>query len=319
MAQLLDGKATAAGIRAQLKTEIAALRAAGAAPPHSVFIQVGDNPASTTYVNTKHKMAGQVGIESSIERLPADISQAALLARISELNADPQVHAILTQLPLPPQIEEQAVEQAISPAKDVDCFHPENVGRLALGLPGPKPATPQGVLMLLDAYGIDVTGLNAVVVGRSNLVGKPLGLMLLARHATVTFCHTRTRDLAGECRRADLLIAAGGRARLITGEMVKPGAIVVDVGTNYVPVEEIAREGAVGAGLVPASVSNAERADTRSAPTEQPPVQKLVGDVAFDEVEPIASWISPVPGGVGPMTIASVLYNALVLYKSARP
>lgn len=308
MAQLLDGKATAAAIRAQLKTEIDALRAAGRPQPHSVFVQVGENPASTTYVNTKHKLAGKVGIMSSIERYPADLSEAALLERLAQLNADPQVHAILTQLPLPPQIDEKRVVQAISPAKDVDCFNPQNVGLMALGLPGPKPATPQGVLMLLDAYGIDVKGMNAVVVGRSNLVGKPLGLMLLARHATVTYCHTRTRDLAAECRRADLLIAAGGRARLITGAMVKPGAVVVDVGTNYVPVEA----GPGGAG-VPAGQP---LAGTAARPTVGPE-HRLVGDVAFDEVEPVASYISPVPGGVGPMTIASVLYNALVLYKLA--
>jgi len=311
MAQLLDGKATAASIRARLKTEIDALTAAGHPAPHSVFIQVGENPASTTYVNTKHKMAKQLGMISSIERYPAEMTQEALLARISELNADPTVHSILTQLPLPPQIDEKLVVQTISPRKDVDCFHPESVGRMVLGLPGPKPATPQGVLMLLDAYGIDVKGMNAVVVGRSNLVGKPLGLMLLQRHATVTWCHTRTRDLAAECRRADLLIAAGGRARLITGEMVKPGVIVVDVGTNYVPEEN---DG--GTGL---RAHHPSATGTESGPTEETPKLKLVGDVAFEEVEPLASYISPVPGGVGPMTIASVLYNSLALYKLCSP
>ena len=307
MAQLLDGKATAAAIRARLKTEIDALTAAGRPAPCSVFIQVGENPASTTYVNSKHKLAKQAGIVSSIERYPANLTQAALVQRLIELNADPTVHSILTQLPLPTQIDEQVIVQAISPRKDVDCFNPESVGRLVLGLPGPKPATPQGVLMLLDAYGIDVKGMNAVVVGRSNLVGKPLGLMLLARHATVTWCHTRTRDLAAECRRADLLIAAGGRARLITGAMVKPGVIVVDVGTNYVPAEPF--PGSTD------SLSVAPDADGQAVrPTEEPPL-KLVGDVAFEEVEPLASYISPVPGGVGPMTIASVLYNSLALYK----
>lgn len=295
MAQLLDGKATAQSVRKQLKSEIRSLALLAGRPPGSVFIQVGTDPASTTYVNMKNKLAGRIGINSTIDRQPETVTQDVLLKLIDLHNNDPQVHAILVQLPLPPHIDEDVIVQAISPAKDVDCFHPENVGRLAIGLPGPKPATPQGVLILLDAYGIDVKGMNATVVGRSNLVGKPLGLMLLARHATITWCHTRTRDLKAECLRADLVIAAGGRAGLVTGEMVKPGAVVVDVGTNY--IEVLNDDG------------------TPALDEEGKPQTKLVGDVLYDEVEPIAGWISPVPGGVGPMTIASVLANAVTLYK----
>lgn len=295
MAQLLDGKATALSVRRGLKSEIKSLVTRVDRVPGSVFIQVGENPASTTYVNMKNKMAERIGINSTIDRQPETITQDELLQLIRFYNEDPNVHAILVQLPLPEHIDESAIVMAISPAKDVDCFHPENVGRLAIGLPGPKPATPQGVLMLLDAYGIDVKGMNATVVGRSNLVGKPLGLMLLARHATVTWCHTRTRNLLEECRRGDLLIAAGGRAGLISGEMIKEGAVVVDVGTNYAEV--------LGADGQPELDDNGN------------PKRKLVGDVLFEEVEPVAGFISPVPGGVGPMTIASVLQNAVTLYK----
>ena len=296
MAQILDGKATAKLVRKQLKAEVAELMQRTPRPPRAVFIQVGDNPASTTYVNMKNKQAGGIGCESTIDRMPESITQEGLLESIAAYNADPAVHSILVQLPLPSHIDELAVILAIDPRKDVDCFHPENVGRLAIGLPGPKPATPQGVLMLLDAYGIDVKGMNVTIAGRSNLVGKPLGLMLLARHATVTYCHTRTRDLGEECRRANLIVAASGRAGLITGGMVKHGAIVIDVGTNYVPA-----------------------LDAEGQPVldeDGNPKQKLTGDVAFEEVEPRASWITPVPGGVGPMTIASVLANTVTLYRS---
>lgn len=287
MAQLLDGKKTAKAIRARIKIEVDDLSGIASRRPHAVFIQVGSVPASTTYVNMKYKMAQEVGMLSTIERLPAEIGQQELLALLHKYNTDRRTHAILVQLPLPSHINEFTVMQSIAPAKDLDCFHPENIGRMALGLPGPKPATPQGILMLLDEYKIDPYGMNATIVGRSNLVGKPLGLLLLQRHATVTWCHTRTRDLPGACRGADLLVAAGGKAGLVHGGMVRPGAVVVDVGTNYVAVTQ------------------------PSGSVEM----KLVGDVAFDEVEETASYITPVPGGVGPMTIASVLYNALTLYK----
>ena len=296
MAQILDGKATAKAVRKRLKDEIKRVVLLAEEPPQAVFIQVGDNPASTTYVNMKHKMAGRIGIKSNIQRMPESIPQHELLEGINRFNADRHVHSILVQLPLPDQIDEQTVIKAIDPRKDVDCFHPQSMGHVAIGLPGPKPATPQGVLMLLDEYGIDVKGMNAVVVGRSNLVGKPLGLMLLQRHATVTYCHTRTRDLKAECLRADLLIAAGGRPGLITGDMVKQGAVVVDVGTNYVPAVD-------GAGEPVLDEDGNQK-------------QKLVGDVVFDEAEPRAGYITPVPGGVGPMTIASVLANTVMLYKA---
>jgi methylenetetrahydrofolate dehydrogenase (NADP+) / methenyltetrahydrofolate cyclohydrolase len=287
MAQLLDGKKTAKAIRARIKEEVDDLSGIASRRPHAVFVQVGNVPASTTYVNMKYKMAQEVGMLSTVERLPGEIGQQELLALLHKYNTDRSTHAILVQLPLPSHIDEFAVMQSIAPAKDLDCFHPENIGRMVLGLPGPKPATPQGILMLLDEYKIDPYGMNATIVGRSNLVGKPLGLLLLQRHATVTWCHTRTRDLPAACRGADLLVSASGKPGLVHGGMVKPGAVVVDVGTNYVAVTQ------PGGSME----------------------MKLVGDVAFDEVEETASYITPVPGGVGPMTIASVLYNALTLYK----
>jgi methylenetetrahydrofolate dehydrogenase (NADP+) / methenyltetrahydrofolate cyclohydrolase len=287
MAQILDGKKTAKALRAQIKREVEDLSGIASRRPHAVFIQVGAVPASTTYVNMKHKMAQEAGMQSTVERLANEIGQQELLALLHKYNTDRSTHAILVQLPLPGHIDEMVVMQSIAPAKDLDCFHPENIGRMALGLPGPKPATPQGILQLLDAYGIDPYGMNATVVGRSNLVGKPLGLLLLGRHATVTWCHTRTRDLPAACRNAELLIAAGGKPGLVRAGMVKPGAVVVDVGTNYIALNQ------------------------PDGSTEM----QLVGDVAFDEVEETAAYITPVPGGVGPMTIASVLYNALTLYK----
>ena len=295
MAQLLDGKAAAKAVRLALKKQIKQLLAEGRPPPGARFVQVGGNPASTTYVNQKQKMALRVGFDSKIERYPDTISQAGLLSQLDAFNNDPAVHAILVQLPLPKQISEAAIVHAINPAKDVDCFHPENVGRLAIGLDGPKPATPQGVMLLLDHYGIELQGKRVTVLGRSNLVGKPMGLLLLARHATVTYCHSRTADLAADCSRADVLIAAAGRAGIITAKHVKSGAIVVDVGTNFIP-----------------AVDETGQPIVDEAGQQK---HKLVGDVDFDAVEPIASYISPVPGGVGPMTIASVLANTLTLYK----
>lgn len=294
-AAILDGRKTAEAVRARLKAQIKALRAAGRPAPQVVFIQLGANPASTTYVDLKHRMARRIGCVSVIERYPQELPEAALLQRIKELNADSAVHAILVQLPLPPLIDTQAVIRAIDPAKDVDCFHPLNAGLMATGLPGPKPATPQGILMLLDEYGLDVAGKRAAVIGRSNLVGKPLGLLLLARDATVTYCHSRTPDLPAVLRDCDFIISAAGRAGLVGAGMVKSGAVVVDVGTNFIP-----------------ALDAAGRPLLDEAGNQQ---LQLSGDVQFAAVAQVAGWISPVPGGVGPMTIASVLCNTLLLYK----
>ncbi|QJW99358.1 bifunctional 5,10-methylenetetrahydrofolate dehydrogenase/5,10-methenyltetrahydrofolate cyclohydrolase [Frigoriglobus tundricola] len=281
-AQRLDGKALAATMRAEIAARVAARTAKGQRPPGLAAVLVGEDPASQTYVRNKHKACHDAGLASAVHTLPASTTQAGLLELVARLNADPAVHGILVQLPLPKQIDEGAVIRAVAPAKDVDCFHPENVGLLAAGFPRFYPCTPHGVLQLLSRNGIGTAGKEVVVVGRSNIVGKPLALMLMqkptaaspaAGDATVTVAHTRTADLAAVCRRADVLVAAVGRAGVITPDMVKPGAAVVDVGTN--------------------SVNG-----------------KLVGDVHPD-VGAVAGWLSPVPGGVGPMTITMLLYNTL--------
>ncbi len=281
-AQRLDGKALAATMRSEIAARVAARTAAGKRPPGLAAVLIGGDPASQTYVRNKHKACADAGLASTVHALPAATTQAQLLDLVAQLNADPAVHGILVQLPLPKQIEEGAVIRAVSPAKDVDCFHPENVGLLAAGFPRFYPCTPHGVLQLLNRNGIATAGKEVVIVGRSNIVGKPLALLLMqkptaanpaAGDATVTVAHTRTADLAAVCRRADVLVAAVGRAGVITADMVKPGATVVDVGTN--------------------SVNG-----------------KLVGDVHPD-VGAVAGWLSPVPGGVGPMTITMLLYNTL--------
>ena len=302
MAVILDGKAASKAIRLRLKKEIRGLTGQIARPPHVVFVQVGDNPASTTYVLAKSRTAQKIGCLSTIEHFPVEITEHGLLHRLAELNAEHNVHGILVQLPLPSHINEQAVAQAIAPVKDIDCFHAENFGRMALGLPGPKSATPQGVMMLLAHYGIATEGQRAVVLGRSNLVGKPMGLLLLAANATVSWCHSRTPDLASICREADILVSAAGRPGLVTAEMVKAGAAVIDVGTNFI--------------FEDASV-NGRDDPQRARPTEaeQAPTARLVGDVDFAAVSRVAGYISPVPGGVGPMTIASVLCNAVELWR----
>ncbi|MGE5590248.1 MAG: bifunctional 5,10-methylenetetrahydrofolate dehydrogenase/5,10-methenyltetrahydrofolate cyclohydrolase, partial [Bacillota bacterium] len=226
------------------------------------------------YVRNKEKAATTIGMNSKVIRLPASTSQEDLLGLIAKLNADPTVHGILVQLPLPDHINEEAIVLAIDPDKDVDGFHPINVGRLHTGQRGLIPCTPAGILVLLDRTGIELKGRNAVVVGRSNIVGKPAAMLLLSRHATVTICHSRTADLAGEVRRADVVVAAVGKARLIKGDWIKPGAAVIDVGTNRVD-------------------------------------DKLVGDVDYESASQVAGYITPVPGGVGPMTIAMLMKNAL--------
>lgn len=272
-AKILDGKKAAQEIRASLKEEVARLKARGLTPGLAVVL-VGEDPASKVYVKQKEKACREAGIASQVYRLPEDTSEESLLQLIQELNADRAVHGILVQLPLPGRLDANRVIQAIDPAKDVDGFHPLNVGRLAVGLPAPVPCTPRGIIHLLDAYSIPIAGRHAVVVGRSNIVGKPLAQLLLARDATVTVCHSKTVDLASLTRTADILVAAAGKPRLITRGMVKPGAVVVDVGINRLP-------------------------------------EGLVGDVDFEAVREVAGYITPVPGGVGPLTIAMLLKNTL--------
>ncbi|MGN0932489.1 bifunctional methylenetetrahydrofolate dehydrogenase/methenyltetrahydrofolate cyclohydrolase FolD [Falsigemmobacter intermedius] len=276
-AAVIDGKAFAAGVRSRVAAGVAGLVAKGITPGLAVVL-VGEDPASQVYVRSKGKMTVEVGMNSFEHKLDASVSQDELLALIAELNADPAVHGILVQLPLPGHLEEAAVINAIDPAKDVDGFHISNVGLLATGQKSMVPCTPLGCLMLLrDRLG-DLSGLNAVVVGRSNIVGKPMAQLLLGDSCTVTIAHSRTKDLKEVCKRADILVAAVGRLEMITGDYVKPGATVIDVGIN-----RIERDGK----------------------------QKLVGDVDYASAAEVAGAITPVPGGVGPMTIACLLANTL--------
>ena len=270
-ARLIDGKAVAADLRADVARRVAA---AGFAPGLAVVL-VGDDPASAVYVRTKDRAAREAGIDARTMRLPADTTQADLLAQIAALNADATVDGILVQLPLPKHIDTHAVIAAVDPAKDVDGFHPVNVGALADGRPLLVPCTPLGVMKLLAATGVATSGARAVVLGRSTIVGRPMAALLLAADATVTVTHSRTRDLPGECRRADILVAAIGRPEMIQPDWVQPGATVIDVGINRLP-------------------------DGR-----------LVGDVAFAACAEVAGAITPVPGGVGPMTVACLLENTL--------
>ena len=280
-AATIDGKAFAQALRGRVAAAVPAFVAKAGRAPGLAVVLVGEDPASQVYVRSKGKSTLEAGMASFEHRLPADTSQEALLAVVATLNADPAVDGILVQLPLPAQIDEAAVIAAIDPDKDVDGFHVINAGRLATGAPGFVPCTPLGCLMLLkDALG-DLSGLEAVVVGRSNIVGKPMAQLLLAESCTVTVAHSRTRDLAAVVRRADIVVAAVGRPEMIRGDWIKPGAAVIDVGINRVP--------------------GAEPGKTR-----------LVGDVAFAEAAAVAGHITPVPGGVGPMTIACLLRNTLV-------
>jgi methylenetetrahydrofolate dehydrogenase (NADP+)/methenyltetrahydrofolate cyclohydrolase len=274
MAKIIDGKAIAAQIRGELKEEVAKLKENGITPGLTVIL-VGNNPASESYVRGKMRACEEVGIASQVIRMPESVSEEELLAKIRELNQAPDVDGILVQLPLPKQISELKVIATISYEKDVDGFHPESVGRMMIGLDTFLPCTPHGIMQLLSRSGISVAGKHAVVVGRSNIVGKPISMLLQRADATVTMCHSRTVDLPSFTRQADILIAAVGRAGLITAEHVKEGAVVIDVGINR---------------------------------TEE---GKLVGDVDFASVEPKVSAITPVPGGVGPMTIAMLLYNTV--------
>jgi len=283
MAQLIDGKALAAAIRSEVAEGVAEFLSANGRRPALRVILVGDNPASQSYVRGKARASGEVGIDAETLLQPADLSQDALLELVAALNADDAVDGILVQLPLPDHIDEAAVIRAIDPAKDVDGFHPENVGRLTLGEETLEPCTPAGIIEMLQRSGVETKGAHAVIIGRSNIVGKPMASLLLRRgtDATVTVCHSRTRDLATVTRQADILIAAIGRAEFVTADMVRPGAAVIDVGINR--VEDATRERGY----------------------------RLVGDVDFEAVSEIAGAITPVPGGVGPMTIAMLLANTL--------
>jgi methylenetetrahydrofolate dehydrogenase (NADP+)/methenyltetrahydrofolate cyclohydrolase len=282
-ADLIDGRELSQAVRDEVRADIQEWTDAGHRPPFLSAILVGDNPASEAYVRGKEKDAAEVGIETNTHHLDADTSQPDLLDLIYDLNADPSVDGILVQLPLPDHIDEQAMIDAVDPGKDVDGFHPENLGRLMRGTPRYIPATPYGIMQMLSRSDIDPEGMDAVIVGRSNIVGKPLANLLLRRtaNATVTVCHSRTQDLAAHTERADLLVAAAGQATLIDGDMVKEGAVVIDVGINR--VEDTSTERGY----------------------------RLVGDVDFDEVRPKASGITPVPGGVGLMTRAMLLKNTV--------
>lgn len=270
-ATLIDGKQVAARLRAGLATRIAGLGWA----PGLVVVRVGEDPASGVYVRNKDRAAREAGFASRTRHLPASTTEAELLAEIAALNADPAVDGILVQLPLPAQIRAEAAIAAVDPAKDVDGFHPMNAGRLAAGLPGLVPCTPRGAMHLLAEAGVALRGARAIVLGRSQIVGRPMAQLLLAADCTVTIAHSRTTDLPGECRRADIVVAAVGQPEMVRGDWIKPGAVVIDVGINRLESG------------------------------------KLVGDVAFAEALPVAGAITPVPGGVGPMTIACLLENTL--------
>lgn len=278
MAKRIDGKAVAAKVRAQVADTVSKLAKKGIKPGLAVVL-VGDDPASHTYVNNKKKACAEVGIHSEEYALPAQTTQQQLMDLIAELNARKDIHGILVQSPLPDGLDEEAVVEAIDPEKDVDAFHPSNVGRIMIGNYHFLPCTPAGVIALLRAEQIEIAGKNCVVIGRSNIVGKPMAMLLLHNDATVTICHSKTGNLKEICRNADILVAAVGKPKFVTADMVKPGAVVIDVGMDR---------------------------DENG---------KLCGDVDFDGVEKIASHITPVPGGVGPMTIAMLLCNTLAAAK----
>jgi methylenetetrahydrofolate dehydrogenase (NADP+) / methenyltetrahydrofolate cyclohydrolase len=282
---VIDGKAIAADMCGEMRQDAESL----SPPPYLYAVIVGEDPASALYVRNKQRACNNSGIRSTVDHLPAETTQAELLDLIARLNADSDVDGILVQSPVPDHIDETAVLRAINPAKDVDCFHPENVGLMVAGAPRFLPCTPAGIQQLLIRSGIETEGRHAVVVGRSNIVGKPMANMLLQKqkgaNATVTICHTRTTDMAHYTRQADILVVAAGRPNTITGDMVKPGAAVIDVGSNMIKDQSVPQE------------------------------HRFVGDVAYDEVAEVAGWITPVPGGVGPMTIAMLLHNTLTSAK----
>ncbi|MDE3017592.1 MAG: bifunctional methylenetetrahydrofolate dehydrogenase/methenyltetrahydrofolate cyclohydrolase FolD [Nitrospirota bacterium] len=274
-ARLIDGKALAQTIRDRIAAETKELQAKTGVRPGLATILVGDDPASALYVRSKQKACDAAGIYIEDFKLPATTTQAELLTLVEKMNADPKIHGILVQLPLPKQIDTKVILNAVDPMKDADGFHPYNLGKLVEGSPIFEACTPKGIIAMIDSTGVGIEGKRAVVVGRSNIVGKPVALMLLHRHATVTVCHSKTKDLPAVCREADILVVAIGKAKFVTADMVKEGAVVIDVGTNRL-------------------------ADG-----------KFVGDVDFEPVSQKAGWISPVPGGVGPMTITMLLANTL--------
>ena len=274
-AKIIDGKQVAARCREELKQQVAALRARGIIPGLAVIL-VGDDPASQVYVRNKHRACEELGIHSEQYTLSADTDRQTLLDLIMELNGREEIDGILVQLPLPGHLDEKEILSAIDPAKDVDSFHPQNVGRLVIGDYFFAPCTPSGILTLIDSAGVDLTGKECVVIGRSNIVGKPMALMLLHRNATITVCHSKTRELPSGTRRADVLISAVGKAGFVTADMVKPGAVVIDVGMN------------------------------------RNQAGKLCGDVDFESVSRVAGYLTPVPGGVGPMTITMLLRSTVL-------
>ena len=278
-ARIIDGKALAEQVRGEIATRAAALAARGEQPCLAVLL-IGADPASAVYVRNKVAGCEKAGIRSLRFDYPADAAPDVVMAKLAELNADPAVHGILVQLPLPPQFDEAAVLEAISVEKDVDGFHAENVGRLSQNQEAFIPCTPHGVMKMLESTGVPLAGAEAVVIGRSNIVGKPMAMLLTNAGATVTVCHSKTRDLAFHTRRADILVAAVGKPRFVTGDMIKPGAVVIDVGINRL--------------------------------TEGPDAGKLCGDVDFDSAAQVAGAITPVPGGVGPMTITMLLENTVI-------
>ena len=278
MAQLIDGKAVSAQVKADVAKEVERLKQQGVTPGLAVVI-VGDDSASKVYVRNKKKACAETGMYSEEHALPAETTQEQLLGLVDRLNADPKINGILVQLPLPKHLDEKAVIEAIAPVKDVDAFHAQNVGKIMIGDFDFLPCTPSGVMELIKSTGVDVCGKECVVIGRSNIVGKPMAMLLLHQNGTVTICHSKTKNLAEVCRRADILVAAVGRAKFVTADMVKEGALVIDVGMNR---------------------------DENG---------KLCGDVDFEAVKDKAGYITPVPGGVGPMTIATLMKNTLVAAK----
>jgi len=346
-AQLIDGKATAAAILEEIKAEVERLKAEYGVVPGLATVLVGENPASQFYVRSKQKRCAEVGICSFGHTLPESVSQEEVEGLVAELNGNPEVHGILVQLPLPKHLDEERVLSAIGLDKDVDGFHPVNIGRLSMKGREPMfvPCTPSGCIELLNRYNIKIEGKEAVVLGRSNIVGLPVSMLLLHRNATITICHSRTKDLPGTCRRADILIAAVGRPEMVKGDWVKPGAAVIDVGINQKWIAHPAdREwtcAATGETFIAHRVDESEKGGRRKigvycathgkaylkdyVPDDSQENEmislfrkyKLVGDVDFDEVKEVAGYLTPVPGGVGPMTIVMLLRSTLASAKRA--